>query len=401
MRVFPNAVLVLLLTALLFSPSVAGQQQQPRLEQPPLALEVSYEGSRPFYFQVAPTGSKFGGGWFSHFGHIANWRPPANSLPVTAVRVLPVVEGDAVRVKVSVMFGEYHDKEKAVADYLVHVDEKLTTPELAGFGVTPLSVMLVKTTKPLLAALPSINNKTTSVETIRLEQAYTTTFPSFVVTLKNLAPKSVLAIHIDTATTNNHHFLTTLGKPLGGALIPPGGLYDFHASTPTAGDMTEGGFSPDSPSTVTIDTVIFDDGSYEGDAEHAAKFLTVEGGRWLQLRRIAALLDAASRAPSVDLRSLKTQVSDLTDTPNTEELSLIPAKYVFPDGIVKFDAAFEFKLGAHRVKQMLLDELKAFERRHPQQAATSDAAPEQGALSPSRAWVATASVKYSRWFSNL
>jgi hypothetical protein len=64
-----------------------------------LALEVTfYPGRKPAYETVPGPGSKPSGAWFGLFARIASWQAPAGAPPLEAVRVVSLVEGDAVRV---------------------------------------------------------------------------------------------------------------------------------------------------------------------------------------------------------------------------------------------------------------------------------------------------------------
>ena len=84
-------------------------------------LEIFCHRDASSDFQSVPgPNSKFEGGWFGAFGRIPSWQPPAGSLPVRAVNVLSRIEGDAVRINVSVFVGKKAmDKEEPVATYLV------------------------------------------------------------------------------------------------------------------------------------------------------------------------------------------------------------------------------------------------------------------------------------------
>src|SRR5438128_2647702 len=99
--------IVLALILLLFSSNpLTFSQQQQQSGPTGLALEITYYNGRPPTYQtVLAADFKGEGSWYGLFGHIPSWQPPAGSLPVQAVNVLPHVEGDTVRVEVSVFVG--------------------------------------------------------------------------------------------------------------------------------------------------------------------------------------------------------------------------------------------------------------------------------------------------------
>src|SRR4051812_37805124 len=69
-----------------------------------LALEVTfYPGRKPAYEPVPGPDAKPSGAWFGLFARISSWQAPAGAPPMEAVRVISRVEGDAVRVTVSIL----------------------------------------------------------------------------------------------------------------------------------------------------------------------------------------------------------------------------------------------------------------------------------------------------------
>jgi hypothetical protein len=413
MKGFSNATLAVVLTALMFC-SAYGQQKQGATPQPALALEVSVEKGPPSYMAVAPAGSKSRGSTFARFGRILSWKAADNSQPVSAVRVVPVAEADAVRVTVSVLLGQNHGTEKAVANYLIHGNEQISTPELAGFGVQPIDLKVVPLAKPPSLDPPAATNNTSSIEMVGVKPDGSL-LATFIVTVKNLAPKRVLALDIKIFTGKNWPIFARPQAVEGRGLIEPGATYEFRVAgggqreTAASGGQREtaaSGTVPLAPTAFTINAVIYDDGSYEGDDQAAADYLTIQAGYWLQLKRVAALLDAASSAPGSDLRTLWAQVTGLAETATQDEVLTIPPKYVFPAGIVQFNAVGDFKLGARRVKQLVLEDIRTFEKAHPPQGVSAAAAGSHSAGTPAtpdevRAWLAKATERYSGWVSRM
>src|SRR3954466_14544224 len=147
----------------------AFSQQQP--SQPTgLALEVTYYGGRPPAYQPVPAADPKGvGSWYGLFGRIASWKPPADSLTVQAVNIVPHVEGDSVRVAVSVFVGaQRQEKELPVAAYLMRENETIKTSALAEFGVEPFQIKVTRVS-PVPSALPQVVNRTESVAVLNIE----------------------------------------------------------------------------------------------------------------------------------------------------------------------------------------------------------------------------------------
>src|SRR5215831_19218036 len=95
-----------------------------------LALEITSDDGRPAsHTPVPPPGATTRGVWFGKYHREPPARPvpggqprlgPVDDRPEAAVKFVPQVDGDAVRVTVSVLLGKFRDKEKAVSSLLIH-----------------------------------------------------------------------------------------------------------------------------------------------------------------------------------------------------------------------------------------------------------------------------------------
>src|SRR5881396_2348138 len=85
------------------SGSTDAQEKRNSVEQPRLALEVTCLKGTPPAFQAVPMGNaKSTGGWFTRFGRIAGRKSIESEPPVRAVRVVSRIEGEAIRIDLSV-----------------------------------------------------------------------------------------------------------------------------------------------------------------------------------------------------------------------------------------------------------------------------------------------------------
>ena len=125
LRSLSFAVLFILVCFLVSPKVLVAQESAPTPTR--LALEVTYyPGRKPTYQPVQVADSQTQGTWYALFGHIASWRPIAGAPVIRAVRLLPRIEGDAVRVIVSTMWGEKAlNNEQRVASYLIRENEKI------------------------------------------------------------------------------------------------------------------------------------------------------------------------------------------------------------------------------------------------------------------------------------
>jgi hypothetical protein len=140
-----NPLLIVLATMVLpwLNPSADATPSQQRRQTESagagLALEVTYYRDRPPTYQQVigrDTGSSYG-----LFRRVPSWIPPAGSLPVRGVSIRDHLEGDAVRIEVSVLLGVgSEEKVEPVSTHLIHENEKITISELMRFGVEPFEV---------------------------------------------------------------------------------------------------------------------------------------------------------------------------------------------------------------------------------------------------------------------
>ncbi len=96
-----RALLTALAVVLLFiTANAATQQQQSNATPNGFVLEITRaENATPVY---QPVGNK---AWHAFFRRIPSWQPPAGALPVLAVNVVSYMEGDGVRIKISIFEG--------------------------------------------------------------------------------------------------------------------------------------------------------------------------------------------------------------------------------------------------------------------------------------------------------
>ncbi len=112
--IIPLATIILTLLNCFVLPTTVQESRQAESSSSNLALEITYyKGEPPTYLSVIRHDSKPSGAWFGKFRKTPSWTPPARSLPVRAVNLRPRLEGDAIRLEVSVYLGaRFHEEEK-------------------------------------------------------------------------------------------------------------------------------------------------------------------------------------------------------------------------------------------------------------------------------------------------
>ncbi|HMG74013.1 MAG TPA: hypothetical protein VK582_10980, partial [Pyrinomonadaceae bacterium] len=164
-----------------------------------LAIEVTFYPGRKPAFQSVPV-VKTQGSWYSLFGRIASWQPPVEARVTRAVRIVPSVEGDAVRVVVSLLSGEKAlEHEQQIASYLVRENEKISADELKQFGIEPFGIKLVRVAPNVTPVPPVILKGVMSIVVVNAV-AVDATLPAYKITLFNQSSKSIVGLAADVFT---------------------------------------------------------------------------------------------------------------------------------------------------------------------------------------------------------
>jgi hypothetical protein len=377
--------------------TTASRQQQNHPAPTGLALEVTYYKDRPPAFVTVPgPDSKLNGAWYALFRRVPSWQPPAEALPVRAVNVLSRLEGDAVRVEVSVYLGvQLFEKEQRVAAYRVRENEKISVEGLSRFGVEPFEIRVVRV-NPLATSPPSIVNKTEAIEVVGVK-VNETTFPSYMVTLRNISGKNVDALGVNVFADGRQNGSSMPFGKRGEYLIAAGATQDIFVLGAKVARTTPEGYLPDSPShqEIFIHTAVFDDGSYEGETKTAADFRGFKAGSKIQIARLLALIEEAlnSSDPNVatSLERLRAKVASLSTTVETATLNDLLKE--FPS-FNKEEAA-----GLKRAVEVSLagDRLEFIKRIGEFEKASAQADDPQAF----RTWLSSNKEIYEKWLSRL
>lgn len=286
-----------ILTGLLCVPSPA--QEKPAKSTPTdLGIEiVDREHPSPF-----PVSSSEGGS--IEIGtppKRPDWKQPQDTAPLTRIRIRPVLDRDGVSIKIGAVFDDsqpanapgpkYGEKEQTIASYFAREGETITISELEQFGFEPLVLRVVRYQprpfpEPSAKVLPEVVNALKSVAFVDLQSEEPLSH-SYQLTLQNLAARSIVAL---TIGFQQSHTETIEGgvKPL----MLPGAI--FKTSVGPSGSITPETSRP----TLVIGTVLFDDGSYEGDVVAAAEMAARSKGRQIQFSRCLQLLQGLPDQPA-------------------------------------------------------------------------------------------------------
>ncbi|MDQ3063856.1 MAG: hypothetical protein M3R14_13500 [Acidobacteriota bacterium] len=265
-----------------------------------LALEVTFfKGNPPAYMTISDSPATARWSWYASFRQLPGFQTSAERLPVQAVKFIPYLDDGVVKIKVRVFTGQKSfEKEEDVAVYSLRENERALVKELTNYGVEPFEIAVVRVA-PSVSALPTVENKTVSLQVTAIEPNFST-LPTYKLSVLNTSNKAVSAFTNETVENGRRRMSGMPQNKYGENLIEPGATWVREMQIPLEYKKTVEGEipKPASRQTIVISSVIFADGSYEGDASRAAQFRAYTLGRKMQVKQIIALLQSFETASS-------------------------------------------------------------------------------------------------------
>ena len=279
----------------------------------------------------------------------------------TAVDVWADGEGDAIRVRLSIIYNDLSNqelwkdkKEKVAGSLLIREGGSARLTELAQFGIEPFEMRTINA-RPIVfqpGEGPRIINKTKSLEVVRLEKS----LDAYHIWLKNNSSKNVVAYTISTGDTS----LSAEGVGRGNIrpAIAAGATSDeIHLS---AAKLEGDG--------ITIPVVVFEDGSFEGDIELAARSIVSGDGISMQAPHVLLMIEQTLAVNDAELpaafEKLETQLWAIPEAIEKESaLEFLKVKYpTFDDKTIS--TLYEvLKGGLYEARNMALAPIGDVKRR--------------------------------------
>ena len=378
------------------SAKMHAQQEVPALTR--LTLEVTfYPGRKPAYQTVPGPESKPSGAWYGFFGRTESWQAPAGTEPIEAVRLISRVEGDAVRVTVSTLSGRKAlENEQPVGTYLIRETEKISIDDLKRFGIVPFQIKLVRV-NPTIPPVPPVILKGVESVVVINSMAKETTLPSYRIILRNQSNKNIVGLGVDVVAGGRVQ-LTSKPRGIDGQpLIAAGKEYWLTVAAPNRAQSTLGGYVPTSPSDqqIQIKASVFDDGTYEGDAEMAAAVRGYQAGEKMVLPRLIPLLEGALNFSNASLtealKKLESQVSSVGTDADPQIVQTLTAEFPQERDARSREVKATMEVTATTIKSNLLKEIHMLENERAESL--------NGDLY--RTWLTKTRERYEKWLSRL
>ncbi|HSP62214.1 MAG TPA: hypothetical protein VLQ90_04450, partial [Pyrinomonadaceae bacterium] len=259
-------------------------------------------------------------------------------------------------VRVSLGTGEFYDAgARQLGAFTLRTNERANLTETTQFGLGFFSVRVVKILGKA-AREPRITFKTSSISVEKLEVG---TLPEpYHVVLRNNSDKEVLAIQYNTYKDQQMVQLKWLSSSPPLSLIKGGATYPLQVLSEDRTCADTDGYHPGQSNRIEIASVVFVDGSYEGDSGLAALVKGQVIGNKKNLDRVLLLLNTfdGSEEPELlaaNFRSLSEGMDDVAEPYLLDMLlSVLPpqSKDAGP-GLTNL-----IRAGQHSVKRSLLSD---------------------------------------------
>ena len=289
--------LVVLVVLTLTNTSVA-QDSAATQTTPPvrnsLKLEINYSPVMPSAFiDVRGVDQKPTWIWVTRFVRIPSWRLPVGELPIRAVRLEPLFNGETIEVRITVMRGvnSVAEQEQLVTKVHLEPGERRSIAQLSEFGIEPFYIS-VNNTPTALPPEPVFDLRVNAIEVAGVERQ-SFPLPSYKLKFRNLTDKPINALRVQVVNGPSVFYQGDDGKPL----IEAGGTHEeiLLVGRPVERDgKTVVGSA--NVNTIVISSAVFADGTHDGADGPACAFESMSIGRKLWLKTAIPLLDELLQA---------------------------------------------------------------------------------------------------------
>ena len=320
--------------------------------------------------------------------------PDSAGRPVTsAVTFVARQNGDLWNFKVLVRLGEFYDAgEYEVADLMLRTNERAEINGVTRFGLSAFRVAVVKVIgQP--GRQPYVNNKTQSLALEKLEVGV---LPEpHLLTLRNKSDKHVLAIQYNSFKNGKFLFLRWLENGPTEPLIKAGDTYRLEAVSQDLVCGDPDGYRAAQSNMIAISSVVFADGSYEGEQGLAALIRGQAIGNKKLLQRVVSTLENLSAGSDPNpaelifyLRNLYRETDDVAEPYLAEQLQRsLPGPH--GSDSIKFLTDM-IRFGQHEVRSSLSRDAEQLERMNRPQNAKIVLSLSEQTLAKYKRWLAAA-----------
>jgi hypothetical protein len=267
---------------------------------------------------------------------------PTGTDQPSALRLEYKVEGDTVLITATAFYGDFDQqntpvsleklRRQTLATHSGKLNDSVVFPEMEQVGLEPVTLRIVTAQsespyRPLTRSdAPSVQ-----MEYAPLDRTFGT------LTLHNSSSKAVNAFRVSSSEETGSR--DAMEEDKGGlpVLIAPDSSYQARIGVPHSGKPVNGTFVEDpQPQYLILQSVLFADGSYEGEARFAAEMAAREFGAKVQRLRIKRSAEPILADDSLDDESkidrIRAAIQQLSTDPDVETVAQFHAQYpAFPE----------------------------------------------------------------------
>lgn len=319
---------------------------------------VIYDGAAPAYYPLADDGSGMGA-VIKNFKRLppSPWKSYAQ---IETLTLLLVRDGSRARVSVFIPNEtEGYPESGKVAECLLDEGGECVMTQLLVRGVEPFRVGVVRRVETKLAP-PQVVNRTLGVEVTSVEVREAG--PSFELTLHNASGKEIRAVEIE-----ERRGWESKGSPpryewKKMELIKPDEAWKVLIEFGWNLKSEQGGHAVEPPDRIIIKSVLFSDGSYEGETSFAARAEALKTGRRAQLTRVLEILREYGDQPGADVREtareIALKVAMLECTADWTSVAELAGRFNLSSGRVFDDIKSSMEEGMELQRAAVLGHLK-------------------------------------------
>ena len=367
--------------ALLACSSTTISQESARPAASDFNVELNV-GPRPMIYSIpVPPGRS---GYFAHLElkRVPDWKAsPEVPVAATALKFEFWLEESVPKIEVTAYLGkievnsrphEWKVPTAKIVSRALPPEETIVIAETERLGIQPIQVRAFRA-QPWSVGPPEVTNKTQALSVIAVTEAR----PSYSVSVRNVSHKLITAIHwygVENGRKGG-------GSGLSGApVIPAGRSFVFHvhfSHTEDKGRPDSADKEPASRREIVIAVVVFDDGTFEGEADMAAETSANMTGMRIQNMRVIGLLKrigpASGSEQTLVLKNLKSDSSGLSEDVDEHLVAELRSRFTqASDDVRNRRIKEEVEKGLRFVKSDLLREIERFEYRRENSPSDAD-----------------------------
>ena len=247
-----------------------------------------------------------------------------NSTPLTMITIAPTFEDGGVRIAIGGIFDDsypadapgpkYGEKEKPIVSYFANEGETVVVKELEDFGHEKLILRVTRGNEwreqPVTSGFPQLVNNVQSIVLINVQAENQ---PSeFLLTLQNASSKDVVGLSLKMSSFETQTWSPFSNKPLVAAQA-----------------MMKTPIRIRGESTISVKSVLFADGTYDGVVVDAAEMAARRLGHRIQMSRLLQLLleQPLTGQPSETIGQLKQKINNLRIDVDPADIDQIQSQF--------------------------------------------------------------------------